>query len=243
MTTETITLEQMLQTYRHLTAEFQTGRMTPEQFAGALAGLQGVDGAGYWWGVQADGKFWMHDGTRWVQAWPPGLPPPAPVAQPSRLHAAPAAPQSATQVPRARAAAQPAQPIQSRPAATGMQGILAASPILAVLPSLLCGGLWFLYTFIGLLKSEGIQGVDWLTPLIVGGIPIVLWIFKKPIDKLLLPLRPAIVTLAKPLRMGIVMAVPMLMGCMCSTLMSSGYLGLNISSFISVMAAAILMRY
>ena len=128
-------------------------------------------------------------------------------------------------------------------AANKSSALLKASPILAVLPSVVCGGLWFLYTFLGLFKSEGMLGVDWFTPLIIGVFPVVLWIFKKQIDRLLLPLKPVVTSLAKPLRLGIVLGVPVLLGCVCSTAIPSGYLSLNVSSVISVVAAAILMRY
>ena len=251
MTIETITLEQMLQSYRHLTAEYQAGRMTQEQYAAALAGLQGVDAAGHWWGVQPGGKFWMHDGTRWVPATPAGLVSPV-------VYARPAAPHLAAQA-LAPSPSQTAQPQPARPAAPAGQGfqvpeqvqkaaqkgsaLLKASPVLAVLPSVVCGGLWFVYTFLGLFKSEGIIGVDWLTPLIIGVIPVALWIFKKQVDQFLSPLRPVVTSLAKPLRLGIVLAVPVLLGCVCSSMIPAGYLSLNVASMISVVVAAILMRF
>jgi hypothetical protein len=248
---ETISLEQMLQTYRHLTVEYQARRMTSEQYAAALARLQGVDTAGHWWGVQPGGKFWMHDGTRWAPAVPPGLATPAervgPVQPQPAAPAVPAVQPGASQAAQARPAG-PAGPgiqvpRQAQAAVHKASALLKATPVLAVAPSVVCGGLWFLYTFLGLFKSEGIVGVDWLTPLIIGAIPVLLWIFKKQVDQILLPLKPAVTQLAKPLRLGIVLAVPVLLGCACSTLTPSGYLSLNVSSFISVVAAAILMRF
>jgi hypothetical protein len=255
MTVETMTLEQMLQTYRHLTAECQAGRMTSEQYAAALTGLQGVDAAGHWWGVQPGGKFWMHDGTQWVPATPAGLAAPAVRMRPVQPH--PAAQAHSQPVAQGHAAtpsgqAAPARqaagggiqvPRQVQAAASKGSALLQAAPILAVVPSVVCGGLWFLYTFLGLFKSEGLAGVDWVTPVVIGVIPVALWIFKKQVDRLLLPLKPAVTSLARPLRLGIVLAVPVLMGCMCATLTPSGYLGLNVSAILSVVAAAILMRY
>lgn len=250
---ETISLDKMLQTYRHLTAEFQAGRMTQAQYAAALKGLQGIDKAGRWWGVQPGGKFWMNDGTRWAPAVPPGLAGPAALAGPAvrAVSAGPVKPQPAAPAvqPGAQGAAQSSAgpgiqvPRQAQAAANKASALLKATPILAVVPSVVCGGLWFLYTFLGLFKSEGIVGVDWLTPLIIGAIPVLLWIFKKQVDQFLLPLRPMVISLAKPLRLGIVLAVPVLLGCMCSSVIPAGYLSLNVSSMLSVVTATILMRY
>jgi hypothetical protein len=117
------------------------------------------------------------------------------------------------------------------------------SPILALIPSVVCGGAWFLYTFIGVFKSGSIWGIDCLTPLIVVGLPVLFLVLKKPLDKLLLPLKPSLQRVPKPLRMGIALAVPLLLSCGCSTLIPSGYLALNASSFVSVMTAGVLLRF
>ena len=83
MAVEAITLEQMLQSYRRLTADLQAGRMTQAQYAAAVADLQGVDSAGHCWKVQPGGKFSMYDGTRWTPATPAGLDSPVVHARPS----------------------------------------------------------------------------------------------------------------------------------------------------------------
>lgn len=114
---------------------------------------------------------------------------------------------------------------------------------MAIIPALLCGGLWFLYTFIGVFKGEGLRGIDFLTPLIVGGLPILFWILKKPLDQLLLPLKPFIQSVPKPVRLGICLAIPVFLGCGCSTVSPSGYFALSVSAFISVMTAGLLLRY
>jgi len=121
--------------------------------------------------------------------------------------------------------------------------LLAASPILALVPSAACGGLWFLYTFIGVFKSEGIRGVDWITPIILVGLPVFFWVYKKPIDQALMPLQPAITRFPRPLRLGVSLAVPFVLGCGCSLTSTSGYFALNVASFISIVTAAVLMRY
>jgi hypothetical protein len=138
----------------------------------------------------------------------------------------------------------PAQ-ISNKPQAnkSSISSLVTTFPFLAIIPSFLCGSLWFLYTFIGVFKYEGIRGIDFVTPLIMVGLPMVFLVLKKPIDKLLHPFKGTIQGVPKPLRLGICLAVPIFLACSCSTISSSGYLALNISTFVSIMTAAILMRY
>ena len=117
-----------------------------------------------------------------------------------------------------------------------------AMPILALVPSLACGGIWFLYTFLGVFKYEGLQGIDLITPIIIVGVPILLWFFKKPIDNLLTPLDPVIGSIPMPLRFGIIFGVPIMLSCMCSSIASSGYGALRFSSLVSILVAAVLTR-
>ena len=111
-----------------------------------------------------------------------------------------------------------------------------------MIPGLFCGGAWFLYTFIGVFKTEGLRGVDFLTPAIIVVVPAVFWLFGKQIDKLLTPLHPLIGPFPKPVRYGIVLGVPVILGCGCSLLSSSGYGFLHLSTLISALVAGVLIR-
>lgn len=115
-------------------------------------------------------------------------------------------------------------------------------PILALIPGLFCGGAWFLYTFIGVFKTEGLRGIDILTPAFIVLVPAAFWLFGKQIDKILKPLIPLIGPFPKPLRYGIILGVPVLLGCGCSFISRSGYGLLNLSTLISALVAGILMR-
>jgi hypothetical protein len=215
---------QFHQKYQQLRAKQETGQLSPQQFITEVQKLRWQDGSQFWWTINPEGVFLRFDGQQWMPAQPPQ---PAPMP-PNRVPAA------------------SPRPIQASPkdrTAKSGRPMRKFVPILAVIPSLVCGGLWFLYTFIGVFKSESIWGIDCITPLIVGGLPLLFWVLRKPIDKLLLPLKPIIQRVPKFLRLGIALAVPLLLGCGCSTLTSSGYLALNVSSFISVMTAGVLMRF
>jgi len=115
-------------------------------------------------------------------------------------------------------------------------------PILALAPSMVCGSLWFLYTFIGVFKYEGLGGIDFLTPIIVIGMPIAMRLFRKPIDKLLSPLDPIIRNIPMPLRFGIIFGMPLMLSCICSTVTFSGYSAMSFTSLVSIFVATILTR-
>jgi hypothetical protein len=215
---------QFQQRYQQLRAMREAGQLSPQQFMAELQKLRWQDGSRAWWTINPQGVLLRYDGQQWVPAQPPQ---PAPMS----LNPAPAASFRPVQA-----------PPKPRTAKSG-RSLKKFAPMLAVVPSLVCGGLWFLYTLIGAYKSGSIWGIDCITPLIVGGLPLLFWVLKKPIDKLLLPLKPIVQRVPKPVRLGIALAVPLLLSCGCSTLASSGYLALNVSTFVSVMIAAVLLRF
>ncbi len=65
-----------------LRGQFETKRITREQFDAALKELMVQDADGRYWMMGADsGKWYVHDGRNWVEAQPPGAsaaPPPPP---------------------------------------------------------------------------------------------------------------------------------------------------------------------
>jgi len=250
-----------LQRFEQLRALRDSGRMHPQQFMAEVQKLRWQDAGGAWWMVDANGLVLRYDGQRWQQVAlqpvgppvpapqmpPPGYGPPPPVAAAPQV--APrngrrvAAPQAGAP---ARASAPPAQPTAGpNPAAAKMQRFVprALLPILPLIPVLLCGGSWILYTFIGVFKSEGIAGVDWMTPLIVVGLPALFWLLDKPLDKLFLPLKPVIQVLPKALRLGVCIAIPIVLGLALGGLTEDGYGMLRFTSLVSVLAAAVLLRF
>lgn len=242
--------------YWQLRAMRDAGQMSPQQFLTEIQTLRWQDSTGVWWQISAEGALLSFDGRQWIptQAPPtlaesasaaPGMPPPAPSGARPAPPMAPAAPAGMPPGARPAPPTAPGMPPGARPGARGGSSRpLALAPLLPIIPALLCGGSWFFYTFLGLLKHEGLKGVDWATPLIVGGLPVAFWLFKKPLDDLLLPLKPVIVAIPWAVRLGIVVAVPIFMGWVLNALIFDyGYLGLQMSAFISVVTAGVLMRY
>jgi hypothetical protein len=215
---------QNLELFQQYRGWLKEGRITPEQFQTEMVKLRWADTGGVWWTIDsAKGTFLRYDGARWMPAQPPR----------AALQPAPVPPSRAQSVP---------LPQKESPTLARIRKLVAATPILALVPSVACGGLWFLYTTLGILDSEGLRGVDFITPIIVIGVPLLLWFFKKPIDRLLAPLGPTLQTIPMPLRFGIVLALPIFLGCGCATVSSSGYGSLNFVSLVSILAAAVLTR-
>ena len=216
-----------------------------------------------------DGQKWVADNSiKSRQRVQPAQPPPAAQPLPSVPQAAPQQPSAGTgqfveapnysqtnaqpaaeYKPAQQAQVREARPYQQAAAVTGQAKKSALNrksikgiPILALIPGLFCGGAWFLYTFIGVFKTEGLRGIDILTPAFIVLVPAAFWLFGKQIDKLLKPLIPLIGPFPKPLRYGIILGVPVLLGCGCSFISRSGYGLLNLSTLISALVAGILMR-
>jgi hypothetical protein len=118
----------------------------------------------------------------------------------------------------------------------------AATPVLALLPGAFCGGTWFLYTLLGIFKNEGIWGIDWLTPAILVGLPPLLWILSRPLDKLLMPLQSVRRSIPMPMRLGGALALPLVLSCCLTTVSTSGYGALHLASVISILVSFVLFR-
>ncbi len=245
----------MLEEYQCIQADFAAGRISLEQKTAALTSLRGLDLQGRLWSCNASGYFMVYDGAQWVPAQPPEMP--AYGAPPARPPVTPDAGRSQSGYP-----VMPAQPSGALsgypPPGAGFRGFssggkapadplqtwlrFASTPVLALLPGALCGGVWFLYTFLGLFKNEGIRGVDWLTPIILAGLPALLWAIARPLDHLMSPLQPLRRAIPKPMRLGIAVAIPLVISCGLTTLFSKGYGALHCTSVIGILTSFFLFR-
>ncbi|MBE0698689.1 MAG: hypothetical protein IH586_17360 [Anaerolineaceae bacterium] len=218
-----MTLNQMLQTYQQLTSDYQARRIEQASYSAALMNLKAVDPEGRWWTCTKDGGFLWYDGKRWLPGQPVGSP-----SRPS-VQAAPAA-----------EAGSHAPALKKNPPLKGWRRI-AATPFLAMLPGAVIGGIWFFYTLLQLITG-GLGGVDFLTPAILTGVPLLLWLLRKPLDKLLLPLQKFHGSFPFAVRLGAALAVPMLFGCGCSMISTSGYSAIHFSALISTLFSYFLLR-
>ena len=112
-------------------------------------------------------------------------------------------------------------------------------PFAGLILSTSCGVIWTLYTFIRVGQGEQ---ADCMTPFILGGLPIALWIFRKPIGVFLRPLEPVRRTIPRPVLLGAAFAVPVVLGVLFSSVTSYGYGAMRLSAIISILAAYVLTR-
>jgi hypothetical protein len=200
-----LTLEQLVQSYKHLHAQVKAGGISLQQFQSQVRSLRGRDSSGAWWAANPDsGEFLRHDGRQWVAAQPPVGP------QAGSLAAAPAR-------------------------RSGCAGITS---IMGVFLSVIVAVLWFVWTSL----TGSSEGNDLLTPLIIAGIPVGLWVFKKQVDQLLLPLQPRRQAIPRPILVGISLGLPIMLGIVCSSTGGGGFGMLRLLAIVSMLTAHALLR-
>jgi len=221
-----LSLQQLYENYGRLRAQLQNRQLSHQQFVDAVHGLQAQDQAGNWWTIDPQtGQYLTHTANGWV---------------PATLPATPAATPAASQpVPRptAQPVRQTAQATQTQPQRTTRKPGCLSSPIITMLLSLGAAAVWFAYTSL----SPSSEGIDLLTPLVIGGTPLALRFLQKPLDRLLGPLYKLFNALPRPLLVGAALAVPVVLGGIF-TRSVGGYGGLRRSAFVSVILGYILTR-
>jgi hypothetical protein len=223
MAQQPMTLNQMMQARQQLTADFQARRIDKASYSAALTCLKALDAEKRWWSCNPEGGYVWYDGSRWI----PGQPLVEPAQPPGK-----AAP---TAVGGSRVVAPKNNPRLKR------WRKIASTPILAILPGAVIGGIWFLYTLLQLILEET-EGVDLLTPVILTGVPLLLWLLRKPLDALMRPLQKFHTSFPFALRLGFALAVPMLLGCGCSAISTSGYSAMHFTALISTLFGYFLLR-
>lgn len=223
MAQQPMTIDQMMQAHRQLTTDFQANRIDQARYAAGLTCLKALDAEKRWWSCTPDGTFVWFDGSRWI----PGQPV-VNTKQPQGIAAPPAA------------GASHVATFKTNPPLKGWRKI-TATPILAILPGAVVGGIWFLYTLLQLIRG-GMEGVDFLTPVILTGVPLLLWLLRKPLDSLLRPLQKFQASFPFALRLGVALAVPMLTGCGCSLISTTGFSAVHFTALISTLFGYLLLH-
>jgi|GEM_PF-1494660 len=247
---QAMSLPQMLEQARQINAAAAAGRITQAQRAAQLKALRAVDEQGRWWSCTPQGGFLVYNGAQWIPAQPPAPAPPQPTGpRPTR----PPGPPAQSIQPPARPAQQPppraSQPAPPLPGSDpGLNNSIvrrwqafAVTPILALLPGIACGGSWFLYTLLRL-NNEGLAGVDLVTPMAIVGLPILLSVLRKPVDDLLRPLQPLRGSFPSAFRWGAALALPVILGLVCSSTATSGYGALNWTAILSILVSYFLIH-
>jgi hypothetical protein len=221
MAQQPMTISQMMQAHQQLTADFQAKRMDKASYSSALNRLMAIDTEKRWWSCTLQDGFVWYDGSRWI----PGQP----VVSPPGV--------SPSQTP-VQAAYIPA--LNNNPPLKGRRKI-ASSPFMAVLPGAVIGGLWFLYTILRMVLG-GTGGVDILTPAILTGLPLLLWLVRRPLDKILFPLQKFLGSFPFALRLIIALAVPMLFGYGFSAISTTSNSAMFLTALISTLFGYFLLH-
>ena len=104
---------------------------------------------------------------------------------------------------------------------------------------LVIAGFWMLYTAI----PGHSEGVDIMTPLIVGGVPAALWFFREHVDAIVLRYMPIRDRFPRAVRMGVAFALPFVLGALLSsTGGGAGYGSIRMTSLLSILGSHFLTR-
>ncbi len=122
-----------------------------------------------------------------------------------------------------------------------MQGATRASKkflgILGLVVPLATAGLWFIYS----LLARG-EARDFLTPLILAVVPLSFVYFRRPIDRVLLPLQPLLRPIPRLLRYILAIALPLVLAYIIAAKTYSGYGVPRLVSLIGLVLGYVLIR-
>ncbi len=186
----------MEETYRQLRAEMDDGRIGWDDFARKVNSMRIQDSAGTWWQIDpGTGRWLAWDGTAWrPSSWPPTYGYHSKEAEKS--YAFPGFKDEKT------------SPLKKRSS--------KKCNVASYTGSILAAGLWFVYSSLYSIRflishHEWPRGdtPDFITPLIIIAMPALFNVFRKPIDKLLIPFRMVLKFVPRFILVGIALAVPM----------------------------------
>ena len=213
---QSLSISQLYEQYNQLRAQYSGGQISQGQFIERAQELQAMDSAGNWWTIDPrTGKYMTYVGNQWAQGTP----------------------SAGTAHPVERADRPTPAPRAAKSQSSGLKGCLS-SPIMVGLLSFGTAALWLGYTTI----RSSYEGLDLVTPLLIGGVPFALRTFQKPLDRLLAPLYSILRKFPRPLLTGVAFALPFLFGFVFTGAGGAGFGALRKSTVVSVIAAYVLTR-
>jgi len=229
-----------------LSARLKQGRISPENFSAAMNALRVTDAHGLWWQPDPAGNGWIYwNGTAWQPGSPPatGSPypgPATPAGQPVPSY--PPQPAPPPEPPRAKDFSAFKSQLMS---VDEFKKISADVPLakrpqpwwdlLSILGGVVAAIIWFLYSGIR-------EGFDFLTPILMIGIPVALVWFRSDIDNYLLPLQPYRQKISKILLVGIGIAFPFLTSFVLFNLGIRNYALIQLNMLIGTLGAYAITR-
>jgi hypothetical protein len=188
------------QRFARLTARMNQGQITEEQYRTQVNELRVQDPSGTWWQPDPDSGGWIFwDGSAWVPGTPPKGAKPAqgPRSEPQKNQPVPSGGSTFMDMKTFQEISRN-QPLSRRPQKW--------FDLLSILAGVAVAVLWFLYGSI----RAGTEGFDLITPILLVGIPVMLAIYRRRIDDVLVPVQPFRQRFSRPLLIGLGIATPFL---------------------------------
>lgn len=186
------------QRFDQLTTRWRQGQITQEQYVASVNELRVQDPSGTWWQLDpASGGWIFWNGSQWVPGAPPTAAVPGHRREPPRTSPVPADGKKIMDMKTFREISR-TQPMSQRPQRWFDLFSILAGVVVAVL--------WFLYGSI----RAGTEGFDLITPILLIGIPVMLALYRRRIDEILVSVQPFRRRIPRPLLIGLGVAVPFL---------------------------------
>ncbi len=87
-----------------------------------------------------------------------------------------------------------------------------------------------------------VEGLDCLTPLIMGGVPVLFILFHKPLDRLLILIQPLRQRIPRPFLWGVSLALPVALGLIGSSLSYSALGAIRFNMLVGMLVSFVLLR-
>jgi len=188
-----------------LSAQLQRGQITPERYTVAINALRVTDSSGFVWQPDPGGGGWIvWNGSAWQPGTPPGF---GQAGIPAPVQTGTVSPEQVKNFNEFKSSLMSVDEFRK----TSKNVPLAKRPqkwwdLLSILGGIVAAIIWFIY---GGIRS-GREGFDFITPLLMIAIPIILVWFRPNIDKLLLPLQPYRKKVSRIILIGLGIAIPFL---------------------------------
>jgi hypothetical protein len=234
------TLEEIVFQYRLLRQQVNSRQISPEQYVQAVTQLQGVDHFGYYWRIDPQKNTYLRfDGVAWIIT-------PLPLGLTANSNAqahfiqppVPPAHTGQNELPATTPTPEPILPVLSPKS----QRFFSKYPLVAFLPLYGFIIFWFFYTLPSALKGEGMAGVDWYTPSVLGILPLLLWLLRRRLKGLANIAQALLKPFPRALKIILPLMLPIVLGCGCGLVTRSGYLYLAFVTGISILYASLAFR-
>ncbi len=194
------------QRYQELAAQRRSGQIGENAYMAAVGQLRVQDTDGRWWAIDSENGQWLAwDGTSWTPAVVPerGVSPSPPPYTSGSVTTQDAPLQQRTQALRQSLDTKTfLQEAREKPLAQRSEGWWNAA---AIFGGIISAILWFLYSSI---RGVAYEGLDFLTPMLMVGIPVGQTLFRAPIDRMLMPLQKYRQRVSKLILVGAGLAAP-----------------------------------